>query len=161
MSSQKYLSHKETPADKTNAWRFKFAISAILIAFFLGMALRKLGDLGATLEKETVYNQIESFKLGLTEAWISRNIAHKNTNISAFEDANPMLLIADVPKNYVGEHAHPLSGQKAVWYFDKNNKQLIYILNNGELLRFKLVKINQNQQKSTIPNGGLDLIAAE
>lgn len=161
MPQQKQLSHREMPADKSNAWRFKFAISAILIAFFLGVTLRKLSDFGVSLEKENVENQIENFRLGLTEAWISRNIAHKNANISAFENGNPMLIIADVPKNYIGEYEKPPSGQKAVWYFDQNKKQLVYVLNSGELLRFEMVKNIQHQQKSTMPNGGLALIAVE
>lgn len=153
-STEKFTNNK-------NAWRFKFAISAILIAFLLGVTLRKLTDFGSTIEMESVKSQVRSFKLGLTEAWVNRNINHKSTNISVFENTNPMLLISDVPKNYIGEHAQAPSGEKAVWYFDKNNRQLIYVSNSGALLRFKLVKSTLNHQKPAIPNGGLDLVSVE
>lgn len=148
-------------ADKKNAWRFKFAISSILIAFLLGVTLRKLTDFGTTIEKQNVKSQVDNFKLGLTEAWINRNINHKNTNISVFENTNPMLLISDVPKNYIGERKNNPTQEKAVWFYNTQSKRLIYILNNGELLQYRLIKKSPNTNKVGVPNGGLDLVTVE
>lgn len=155
------MTSTENFADKKNAWRFKFAISAILIAFLIGVTLRKLTDFGVTLEKENVYSQVKNFNLGLTEAWISRNINHKNTNIYAFENTNPMLLISDVPKNYIGELKENPTHEKAVWFYNTQNNRLIYILNNGELIQFRLIKKSGSTNKVGVPNGGLDLVPIE
>lgn len=151
------MTRTEAFADKKNTWRFKFAISAILIAFMIGVTLRKLTDFGVTLEKENVYGQIKNFNLGLTEAWVSRNIAHKNTNISAFENTNPMLLISDVPNNYIGELNERPKNEKSVWFYNKETKRLTYILNNGELMEYTLTKKSMTSNKTNIPTGGLDL----
>lgn len=150
----------ENLVNRNHAWRFKFAISAIVIAFLLGVTIRKLVDFQIHLEKENVENQVQNFRLGLSEAWISRNIAHKNTNISTFENTNPMLLISDVPKNYIGERKETPENEKAVWYYNTNSNRLIYILNNGESIQYKLVKKIQPANRTGVPNGGLDLVPA-
>lgn len=142
-------------------WRLDVTITVIVIALLMGIVLDQFSNLQLGLEKEKVHTQVQYFRIGLTEAWLSRNIEHKSTNISAFENTNPMLLIAEIPDNYIGEFAQTPQNSHAVWFYNTQLKQFIYILNNGELLLYKLAKSEHNTKNVTLPNGGLDLIAIQ
>lgn len=51
--------------------------------------------------------------------------------MEVLRNSNPMLLIATKPNNYLGEHAQAPSGSRAIWYFNTQKKQLIYVFSNG------------------------------
>jgi hypothetical protein len=155
------MSGLQKQIERGDVWRFKFAISAIVIAFILGITLRKLIDFQENLERKNIEKQVYFLKLSLSEAWISRNINHKSTNITEFENTNPMLLIAEVPKNYIGELNEQPINEKSVWFYNKKTKRLIYVFTNGDLEEYTLIKKSITSNKTTIPTGGLDLVLAK
>ena len=114
--------------------------------------------------------------LGLEVAQLAvRGNAHK---ISRLENTNPMELMAQKPDNYLGEFSNSSKiNQTGVWYFDKNEKTLNYIVSYTEHFqskvkgtprtrhKLKLVYTDNNNNKRFDKGidyvGGLDLVAME
>ncbi len=139
-------------------WRLEIAIFAIFTACMVYFMINIFNDLQHKVEKENAITQVQNFKIGLSENWLNRNITHKSSNLIAFENTNPMLLIAELPKNYIGELAKTPQDKKSVWFYHTKKQQLIYVLSNGDLMKFRLVKAENKQKISRLPNGGLNLV---
>lgn len=65
-----------------------------------------------------------------------------------------MLLIATKPNNYIGEHAQAPSGSRAIWYFNTQKMQLIYVFNNGLEAAYILVCRTGQTSASLVSVGG-------
>jgi hypothetical protein len=141
--------------------KLNFTVSIILICLLMVFLLNKLTEIRNSIEVQNVETEMKYLRLGLAEMWLTRNIAHKNTNISAFENTNPMLLIAERPENYIGELAHAPQDAKSVWFFDTHSNQLVYVFNNGKKHYFRLVKSQFGSKINRMPTGGLDLVQVD
>jgi len=142
-------------------WRLDFSVTIIAIIALIYFFLNIFNALQINIERENVNKQVQNFRLSLTESWLSRNIAHKNANIISFENTNPMLLITELPNNYVGDLEKTPQDQKSVWFYHTKMQQLIYILSNGEIIRYQFAKTNRGSASVGLPNGGLDLMRVE
>ena len=69
-----------------------------------------------------------------------------------------MLLMAEKPKNYIGELSKAPSNNKEIWYFDTTKKQLVYVFNDGNLARYSFSKTAGQTKASLLTMGGLDLV---
>jgi len=141
--------------------KLNFTVSIILISFLIIFLLNKLTEIRDSVEVQNVETEVKYLRLGLAEMWLTRNIAHKNTNISAFENTNPMLLIAERPEKYIGELAHTPQDKKSVWFYDTHSNQLVYVFNNGKKQYYRLVKSQPGSKINRMPTGGLDLVQVD
>jgi hypothetical protein len=78
-----------------------------------------------------------------------RLVKGKTGEFKQLADQNPMNWLAEKPKNYAGEYYTPKPGMIAAgnWYFDLQDKDLVYLANNyahlhtaageGNRLRFR------------------------
>ena len=114
-----------------NVRRFDFAITLCVIGVLATCLLHYLNAAQGEIEKVILETELNNLRLGLAETWVHKNVMNESINIDALKDSNPMLLIAEKPANYVGEHTQAPSNSKAIWYFDTQKKQLIYINKDG------------------------------
>ena len=61
-------------------------------------------------------------------------IAHREHELLAIREENPMDWLVEKPKNYLGEYYSPEidSLPKGYWLFDRRDKTLVYLLNKGK-----------------------------
>lgn len=59
-------------------------------------------------------------------------VKQKIASLPSYEDSNPMNLLAEIPNNYLGElSGHDVASlEKGAWYFDAENKALVYLVDN-------------------------------
>jgi general secretion pathway protein G len=59
-------------------------------------------------------------------------VKSKLSELPALAGSNPMTLLAETPRNYLGEldGADPVKLEDGNWYFDKRDKTLIYLVRN-------------------------------
>jgi general secretion pathway protein G len=57
-------------------------------------------------------------------------VKSKISELPAFEGSNPMALLAETPRNYLGEldGADPAKLEDGNWYFDQRDKTLVYLI---------------------------------
>jgi len=143
-------------------FRLNFTISVILISLFTILILNKLNTIQHNIEEESIKADIQQIRIQIAENWISHNIGNKVGGAQALENGNPILVILEKPKNYIGEFDNLPENKVSIWFFNTRLKQLIYIKKNGEQAQFKLSKVQKNTQDSkAIPMGGVDLIAVK
>ncbi len=141
-----------------NVRRFDFAVTLCVIGVLATCLLHYLNEAQGAIEKVILETELNNLRLGLAETWVHKNVTNQSINIEALKGSNPMLLIAAKPANYVGEHAQAPSNSKAIWYFDTQKKQLIYIDRNGLEAAYILICTAGRTKASLLSIGGLDLV---
>lgn len=141
--------------------RLNFAVSLAVIGILIVYVLTQLEALNAQIETDKMLTEVQTFRLQLAENWISNNIRHKNTDISLLKNSNPMLLISDIPKHYIGESDEMPKNVSSVWFYHTKMQHLVYIMANGKDKHFKLKKMHNGSLSTLYPSGGLDLATVE
>jgi hypothetical protein len=141
-----------------NVRRFDFAITLWVIGALATCLLHYLNTAQSEIEKVILETELNNLRLGLAETWVHKSIANESINIEALKGSNPMLLIAAKPANYVGEHTQAPSNSKAIWYFDTQKRQLIYINKDSLEAAYILVCTAGQTSASLVSIGGLDLV---
>jgi hypothetical protein len=111
--------------------RFDFAITLCVIGLLTACLLHYLNVAQYEFEKAIQKSELNNLQLGITEMWVHNSMSNKPMNMEALKNSNPMLLIAEKPNNYIGEHAQAPRHNRAIWYFNTHKKQLIYVFSNG------------------------------
>lgn len=120
------------------AHRFNFFVTLSVIGLLATWLLHCLNDAQEDFEKAILETELNNLRLSITEVWVQKSIENKSLNLAAFINSNPMLLIAEKPKNYVGESAQTPKKDEAIWYFDTQKKCLIYVFKDGRQSAYKL-----------------------
>jgi hypothetical protein len=141
-----------------SAHRFDFAVTLCIIGILATWLLHYLNQAQAEVEKVILNTELNNLRLGMAETWIHKSVTNQPVNIEAFKGSNPMRLIAEWPSNYMGEFAQAPKASKAIWYFDTQKKQLIYVFNDGRQAAYKLVGTVGLTRPSALSIGGLDLV---
>jgi len=141
-----------------NVRRFDFMVTLCVIGVLATCLLHYLNEAQREIEKVIVETELNNFRLGLAETWVHKNVMNESINIDALKGSNPMQLIADKPANYVGEHAQAPSNSNAIWYFDTQKKQLIYINKDGLEAAYILVCRADQTSASLVSIDSLDLV---
>jgi general secretion pathway protein G len=134
--------------------RFDFAITLCVIGILATCLLHYLNAAQNEFEKAIQKTELNNLQLGITETWVHNSMSNKSMNIEALKNSNPMLLIATKPNNYIGEHAQAPSGSRAIWYFNTQKKQLIYVFNSGLEAAYILVCRAGQTSASLVSVGG-------
>jgi hypothetical protein len=141
-----------------SARRFDFAVTVTVIAILATLLLGYLNKMQHDIERLIVETELNSFRLSLAEAWVHKIVSNQSIDSTALQNSNPMLLMAEKPKNYIGELAEAPSNKKEIWYFDTTKKQLIYVFNDGSQTRYSFSKTAGQAKASLLTVGGLDLV---
>ena len=109
-------------------------VVVIIVISILGLfAIDRVWSLRAAAEQASVKQVVGTIKsaLGLEVARLA--LEGKMSNVAKLEKTNPMLLLSQTPENYLGvktDSSH--TTEPGTWYFDKNQKALIYNVTYSE-----------------------------
>lgn len=156
----------------------EMVIVIILISFLGLIILDRVWKYRVYAEEAAVTATIGNIRsaLGLEVAKLA--VRGQTQKISAFESTNPMILLAQAPHNYIGEISDSEKiKNKGIWYFDKNDLTLNYIVSYTEQFKsnvsgikrtrhqLKMVYSDNNKNKRFDKGidyiNGLDLISLE
>lgn len=103
-------------------------VVVIIIISILGLfAIDRIFAIRDAAEQASVKHLVGAIKsaLGLEVARLA--LAGKMAAVAKLEKTNPLLLLSQVPNNYLGEKENSRHiTEPGVWYFDKKQKALIY-----------------------------------
>ena len=154
-------------------------VVVIIVISILGLfAIDRIFAIRIAAEQAAVKHVIGTIKsaLGLEVARLA--LEGKMAAVARLDKTNPIDLLSQAPKNYLGEKddSHHIN-QPGAWYFDKNQKALIYNITYAENFktslkgtprirhRIKLVYNDQNENNRFDPYrdsiAGLDLVPIE
>lgn len=146
---------------------FEFAVSCALMAILAGILLNRIGIYQDQTELAQVERVVGTLRVALQFRTGELMVAGRQSEVVKFLDQNPMDWLVEKPENYLGEYYSPAleTLQKGHWFFDRSDKTLVYLLNNGKtfvpkqsnLLKFK-VKFSPTPRTPVNPNGLPDAI---
>ena len=154
-------------------------VVVILIISILGLfAIDRILAIRALAEQSSVKQLVGTIKsaLGLEVARLA--LEGRLASVAKLNKSNPIKLLSQKPNNYIGEKKGSKNiNQAGIWYFDKNQKALVYHINYNESFssplkgtpriryRIKLVYNDRNKNKrfDVRSDGisGLDLVPIE
>lgn len=103
------------------------AVALALLAGVVYFLLDRLLYMQEMAEKTAVEETVRSVNTGLRLEAASRLARGAGTRLPALEDENPIKWLSVPPRNYLGEYARPpLNAKPAYWYFQPQERQLIY-----------------------------------
>jgi hypothetical protein len=148
----------KTSRAQTGASRFDFAVSITMIAMLAALLLVSLNRAQSQAEVLAMEADVANMRWGLRELWAHRNAIGKSLDVGEIDNANPLQLLSDRPKNYSGEYAQTPEGAQSVWYFDSQAKRLVYVYSDGRQARYRLTSTAKLNRASLGAVGGIDLV---
>lgn len=149
---------------------FELVVVIVIISILFVIAISRLIALQVDAERVVMESTVGAIRSGLgikvAESIVRQNIA----GLPAYETSNPMNLLAEVPKNYLGEMEgiDPYSLEKGSWYFDLPTRTLVYLVDNtgyfsGGMddpprVRFKIRLVYADTNGNGIYDSGIDAI---
>lgn len=100
-----------------------------------------------------------NIRWGLREQWAHRNATGQPTSGIGIDNANPMRLLNELPKNYSGEYEETPPNAQSIWYFDTKTKRLVYVFSDGQQARYRLTSTAKLNRASLGTMGGIDLVS--
>ncbi|MHB8416005.1 MAG: hypothetical protein ACYDB1_11615 [Acidiferrobacteraceae bacterium] len=100
----------------------------LLIAVLLGVAAERLWRLTSIAEHVAMDNVLGDIRsaLGIKVAeYVARDDVQ---GLKGFAGGNPMQLMAEVPRNYVGVRQGPAGVRGGQWYFNRRDRYLVYVV---------------------------------
>lgn len=110
----------------------ELVVVIVIVAILMVVAISRLLALRVDAERvvmESVAGTLRSaVGIKVAEAIVRQNVAA----LPVYEGTNPMNLLAEVPRNYLGEMegVDPGTLEAGNWYFDGPAKALVYIVDN-------------------------------
>ncbi len=113
---------------------------AALVLVFITIAIDRIWELRMAAERAGVEHTIGTLKSALGLEVVTRIMRGGLERLADLDGSNPIELLKQPPDNYIGELDTPdptrLEGYS--WYFDREQKLLIYRVANGEILQSPL-----------------------
>lgn len=148
----------------------ELVIVIVIISVLLVMAISRLLALQVDAERVTMESVAGILRSALGMKVADSIVNMKVADLPALEGSNPMDLLAETPKNYLGEKEgmDPEKLDDGNWYFDKQDKVLVYLVRHkgfftGELsnpprARFALRLVYSDKNRNGVFNPGVDAI---
>lgn len=104
----------------------------VIISVLLVLAISRLLALMVDVERVTMETVAGTLRSAIGMKVAESIVKSKVSVLPAFEGSNPMALLAEMPRNYLGEldSADPAKLEDGNWYFDKRDKTLVYLVRN-------------------------------
>jgi general secretion pathway protein G len=149
---------------------FELLVVIVIVSILMVIAISRLLALQVDAERVVMESTVGALRSALGIKVAESIVKQKVSTLPAYEDSNPMNLLAEVPGNYLGEmegtDLHILG--KGSWYFDKPAKVLVYIVDNtgyffGGIddpprIRFKVRLVYTDTNGNGVYDSGVDPI---
>ncbi|MGZ4957002.1 MAG: hypothetical protein ACXV8Q_18025, partial [Methylobacter sp.] len=93
---------------------FNFAITNGIIAILVFIVLSNINRTQSQVEESMMETDVANIRWELRELWAHRNATGQSIAASEIDDANPLKLVSERPKNYSGEYAETPWGAESV-----------------------------------------------
>jgi hypothetical protein len=109
----------------------EFAVSAAVVAILAGMLLSRLYSYQGEAERVAMLYTVSGIRSALQLKQAQAHLPERALNLAQLAEKNPLELLDRKPKNYLGEFYSPDVRELAPgnWYFDRDSKILVYLLN--------------------------------
>jgi len=132
----------------------------VVISILIAVALDRYSRLLVDVERTSMEHDLGVMRSAIGMKVAERFLAGDMASLKTLVNSNPMDLLAEKPKNYVGVVSHrEASGvTEGSWYYDTDIEALIYLVIHkryfvGELkperIRFKIYPIYSDKQEGT------------
>ncbi len=111
---------------------FELLVVIVIVSVLVVIAISRLLALQVDAERVVMESTVGALRSALGIKVAESIVKQKISALPAYEDSNPMNLLAEIPGNYLGEMegTDPYILEKGSWYFDKPAKTLVYIVDN-------------------------------
>ncbi len=139
----------------------------IIFSLLVGVYLRSVRHYQEIAEQATVSLTLSNIRTGMAQEWADRIVNGKaGEKVEHLVGSNPVRWLETPPPAYYGEIKNPNLErmEAAAWYFDLAQKELVYVVNNGnelevenmsgrKVLRWKVaLEDNSSQVSATFGN---------
>jgi hypothetical protein len=134
---------------------YEFAVAVVLISILALVLLAALGRTSNEMEEAGLQVEVSAIRMGLIEV-----VAHRETfggNLPKSD--NPLDWVSARPASYLGE-VDGMPDHKAVWYFDRRTRELVYRFRDGHRARFRLSR-DGNVESPRAVVAGVGLVRLE
>ena len=126
----------------------EMVVVIVLIGFLALIVLNRVWTYRVYAEEAAVTATVGNIRSALGLEVAKLVVRGQAKNISKLENTNPMQLLAQVPHNYLGELEHNQTiDKKGVWYFDKAEHTLNYVVNFTENFKTNVKGIPRTRHK--------------
>jgi len=110
----------------------ELVIVIVIISVLMVLAMTRLLALMVDAERVTMESVAGALRSAIGMKVAEGIVKSKVSELRAFEGSNPMALLAETPRNYLGEldGVDPAKLEDGNWYFDKRDKTLVYLVRN-------------------------------
>lgn len=110
----------------------ELVVVIVIISVLLVVAMSRLLALQVDAERVSMEMMAGTLRSAIGMKVAESIVKSKVAELSSFEDGNPMTLLAETPRNYLGEleRMEPAKLEDGSWYFDKHDKVLVYLVRN-------------------------------
>lgn len=124
-------------AKQRGASLLEFAVAAAVIGILISVLLQRLWYYQGEAELRAVEMTVANVRTALEMKVVEAKLPGRNRDLTFLAEENPFNLLKDKPVNYVGEFFRPSDNDIGAgnWCFDRADKSLIYLLNNGNSFR--------------------------
>jgi len=143
----------------------------IIISILLVLAIQRLLALQVDAERVVMESTAGAIRAGIGIKVAEKIVKQKVNDLAMLESSNPMNLLAEVPRNYLGEldaSTDPTLLEKGNWYFDTTSRTLIYLVDNTGYFtggainppraRFKIRLVYTDSNANDVFDSGIDSI---
>ncbi len=105
----------------------------IIISILLVLAIQRLLALQVDAERVVMESTVGAIRSGIGIKVAEKIVRQRVGDLPLLENSNPMNLLAEVPRNYLGEfggETDPYTLEKGSWYYDTTARTLVYLVDN-------------------------------
>jgi len=135
----------------------ELAAAAAIFAILVGCLLNRVSYYEEQAERASVEQTLGILRGAMHLQMADRLLHPASLPMSQLAGANPMNWLAEPPPNYVGEYAAPRPGQvpPGNWYFDINDRTLIYVPNFTDHLQTAAGEKGKLRFRSRLTTGNI------
>lgn len=110
----------------------ELVVVIVIISVLMVFAISRLLALVVDAERVTMETVAGTLRSALGMKVAESIVKSKISELPTYVGSNPMALLAETPRNYLGEldGADPAGLEDGNWYFDKRDKTLVYLVRN-------------------------------
>jgi prepilin-type N-terminal cleavage/methylation domain-containing protein len=110
----------------------ELVVVIVIISVLMVLAISRLLALMVDAERVTMETVAGTIRSAIGMKVADSIVKSKLSDLPALVGSNPMALLAETPRNYLGEldGTDPAKLENGNWYFDRRDKTLVYLVRN-------------------------------